>query len=209
MKQLLLLTDSGHGGLVKKGDNLVYTTGLKKRYVHADGSEALEGVINRKAESNLVKQWDSEGRAWVDVSSGNLDIPLRTRVKLANNLNVDYRDKYNLVYLSMHSNAGKGTGIEVFTSKGQTRSDELAEICIQELNTEFPDIAMRKDASDGDSDKEEDFYVLRNTRMPAILVEFLFFDNADDWKLLQSDSMLWRYSYALYKSLRIIEEAWK
>lgn len=207
MKPLLIFTDSGHGGLVAGQDGkLVYTTGMKKRYTHEDSTEALEGVINRQAEQLIINHWDADGRPWVDISSGNLDIPLSTRCNLANDLYNHYRKKYNCLYLSLHSNAGKGTGIEIFTSPGQTKSDKYATIWINALQEEFPEFKFRMDTRDGDKDKEANFYVLRNTNMPAVLGEFLFFDNYLDWQKLQSKDIMARYALATYKFLRIAEE---
>lgn len=37
---------------------------------------------------------------------------------------------------------------------------------------------------DGDLDKEANFWIIRRTKMPAILIEHLFFDNLQDAKLL-------------------------
>ena len=39
---------------------------------------------------------------------------------------------------------------------------------------------MRKDTTDGDPDKESNFYVLVNTSMPAILSENFFMTNSDN-----------------------------
>ena len=46
---------------------------------------------------------------------------------------------------------------------------------------------FRKDLSDGDSDKEANFYVLKYTYCPAVLVECLFQDNKSDVEYLLSD----------------------
>jgi len=202
MKQLLLLTDSGHGGLVVRRDGrLYYTTGRKKRYLHKNGSIALEGVINRQVEAELLRLWDGDSRPWVDVSSGNLDLPKNIRVDLANSIYEKYKKKYNSLFLSLHSNAGKGTGIEIITSPGQTKSDEYADIWIDELELEFPEFKFRKNWADGDADKEMRLYVLLRTKMPALLGEFLFFDNWLDWQQLQKKDVIQRYAYATYKFL--------
>jgi N-acetylmuramoyl-L-alanine amidase len=46
---------------------------------------------------------------------------------------------------------------------------------------------MRKDTRDGDYDKESNFYVLKNTAMPAILSENFFMTNEAECRLLMSD----------------------
>ena len=46
------------------------------------------------------------------------------------------------------------------------------------------DIKIRKDKSDGDSDCESNFAVLKGVKCPAVLTENLFQDNEDDVRLL-------------------------
>jgi N-acetylmuramoyl-L-alanine amidase len=45
---------------------------------------------------------------------------------------------------------------------------------------------MRIDENDGDPDKEADFYLLKNTKCPAVLTENLFMDTWEDCKILLS-----------------------
>jgi len=97
---------------------------------------------------------------------------------------IDYSQYPNLVGISLHSNAGKGTGFEVYTSVGETRSDKYAQILCKELKKRFPEIVFRQDTVDGDFDKEAHFYILKNTKCPWILPECLFFDNYEDYKKL-------------------------
>ena len=84
-------------------------------------------------------------------------------------------------YLSIHSNAGGGIGSEIFTSPGNTKSDEVATIFGNEYQREFPRRRLRTDFSDGDLDKEKRFYVLTKTKMTAILTESFFMDNREEF----------------------------
>lgn len=119
--------------------------------------------------------------------------------------------KNNVCYISIHNNAAgndgqwkKAGGLAVYTSKGQTKGDVLAE-CIYESAEKnlveykhmFPElkkrgdydqrqIPIRRDKTDGDSDYEENFYVLKNTNCPACLVEILFQDNKADVAYMES-----------------------
>ena len=45
---------------------------------------------------------------------------------------------------------------------------------------------IREDLSDGDRDKERDFYILKNTKCAAALTENLFMDNLRDYAFLTS-----------------------
>ena len=120
------------------------------------------------------------------------DISRAERVKFANEL---YAQNKNVYFLSIHSNAASGSskgegskahGFEIFTSIGETRSDELAEITYEAYKKHFPNRRFRKDMSDGDSDKEKDYDVLKKTACPALLVENLFYDNLEEAKYLLS-----------------------
>lgn len=101
--------------------------------------------------------------------------------------------KQNVILVSIHVNAaGNGskwlnaTGWSVYTCKGQTESDKLAECLCQAAIKNFPGRRIRTDISDGDMDWEEGFYILRKTLCPAVLTENFFMDSQSDLEYLQS-----------------------
>ena len=101
--------------------------------------------------------------------------------------------KRNVILVSIHVNAaGNGskwlnaTGWSVYTCKGQTASDKLAECLCQAAIKNFPGHRIRTDMSDGDMDWEEGFYILRKSLCPAVLTENFFMDSRDDLEYLQS-----------------------
>jgi N-acetylmuramoyl-L-alanine amidase len=101
--------------------------------------------------------------------------------------------KQNVIMVSIHVNAaGNGskwlnaTGWSVYTCKGQTASDMLAECLCQAAIKNFPGRRIRTDMSDGDMDWEEGFYILRKSLCPAVLTENFFMDNHSDLEYLQS-----------------------
>ena len=66
------------------------------------------------------------------------------------------------------------------------KSDRLAECLCQAAIRNFPGKRIRTDFSDGDSDWEEQFYILRKSWCPAVLTENFFMDNHSDLEYLQS-----------------------
>tara|TARA_R110000782_G_scaffold82483_1_gene162210 strand:- start:704 stop:1285 length:582 start_codon:yes stop_codon:yes gene_type:complete len=78
-------------------------------------------------------------------------------------------------FLSYHFNAAESPNTasswEIFTTRGQNRSDKLATAIGLEHAKQFPDQRQRQDWSDGDLDKEAGFAVIRGTDHPSCLME--------------------------------------
>lgn len=91
------------------------------------------------------------------------------------------------VFVSVHINAGGGTGFESF----RYTSASAGAVALQ--NAMHPQIlaGMRSVSSITDRGKKSgNLHVLRETRMPAILTENLFIDRAADAALLKSSAFL-------------------
>ncbi len=201
-KPLLLILDAGHGGIIKIDKKQIYPTAPRKMYDHGELGIAYEGEHTRRIADEILKKWAVKMSKPYLYLGSNLDVDLDTRVNLANDVYNDNKDKYNCLFLSIHLNAGKGTGFEVWTSIGQTKSDEYAEILAQELIKERPDIKFRPDKiSDGDLDKESSFSVLRKTIMPAVLAELCFFDRVQDWNYIKTAAYPIDMSWAIINFL--------
>ncbi|MBK8079428.1 MAG: N-acetylmuramoyl-L-alanine amidase [Saprospiraceae bacterium] len=130
------------------------------------------------------------------------DVLLETRYNRADKI---YEANKKVWILSVHANAGGGTGIEGFTTIGSTTSDHVAEIVLHNLEEDLPNVRKRFDWSDGDRDKEKDFYILKKPKAPAFLIECGFMDHRTDY------AMLWNEDYvkSLVDSLvRSIEEVY-
>lgn len=51
----------------------------------------------------------------------------------------------------------------------------------------FPNASLRKDTTDGDVDKEKNFWELRKTKGMAFLIESFFHTNREECRILQSE----------------------
>lgn len=168
MKTFLL--DNGHG---------VNTPG-KRSPKWKDGSQLFEFEFNRDIVKRIAKGLDSLVIPYKILVPEEIDISLGERVRRTNAIK-------DSILISVHANAGGGTGFEIFTSPGKTQSDSIATVFCQECEKAFPEFKMRFDKSDGDPDKEADFYVLTKSKGPAILTENLFMDTESDCKFLMSE----------------------
>ena len=145
---------------------------------------------NREFVDKLIPLLENEGYTVFKIVTEDEDISLSERANRANKIITKY-GAGNCVFISVHVNAaGNGdwmnaTGWEVYSTKGKTNSDKLAEClcnaCLEE------NVKLRKDMSDGDKDKESNFTVIYKTNCPAVLTENLFMDSKTDLEILKSE----------------------
>jgi N-acetylmuramoyl-L-alanine amidase len=175
MKDFLVILDAGHGPETKG----------KRSPIWEDGRQLFEYEFNRDIVQRIASFIKKLGLDVFLVHDHDVDTPLYKRTQRANEAAKAYTKS---VYISVHANLGGGTGWEVFTSPGETKSDEYATIFYEEALKEFPEMEMRLGLEDGDPDKEAKFYVLVNTSMPAVLTENFFMDTlVPDCELLMSE----------------------
>ena len=181
MKIKNIILDPGHGGIDSEGN---YTTAPAKMFTFEDGTTAFEGKLNREIAAQVAQCLKKHEFNVVFTVHPNdpTDMSLRERVRIANSYN-----KNETIFISIHCNAGGGTGFEIFTSIGNTKSDILAEEISEAVEGVYRrhSLKLRYDFSDGDKDKESDFYVLRKTKCTSTLVECGFFDCRKDFELLR------------------------
>lgn len=176
---MIPILDNGHGGLI---DRVYQTAG--KRSPAWDKGTLFEGVFNREIINGVAERLKAMNLPFGLSAPENQDISLQQRVIRANNFSDKVKKQYGSeAYLfSAHANAGGGTGWEIYTSFGKTKSDMIADYFIQAFKT-LP-IKHRADWSDGDGDKEANFYILKHSTCPAVLMEYAFMDNHNDYNLL-------------------------
>ena len=151
-----------------------------------------EPFYNREIARRLVSDLRDRGLDAELLVPEDDDISLAERVRRVNTA-CFLLGKQNVILVSIHVNAaGNGskwlnaTGWSVYTCKGQTESDRLAEILCEAAIKNFPGRRIRTDFSDGDSDWEEGFYLLRKSLCVAVLTENFFQDCLSDIQYLQS-----------------------
>lgn len=174
---LIPMLDAGHGYII----NLIYKT-RGKRSEDLGKGVLYEGVSNKHFIWGIAQRLEAAGVPFYMLNPETYDVRLQTRT---NRADVIYADNPNTYVFSIHSNAGGGTGIEGFTSVGQTESDLIADEFLFNMIAEFPDLKFRFDTTDGDRDKEVNFWMLAKTKAPSFLLEVLFMDTLKDYLLLK------------------------
>jgi len=210
MAKHTFLLDAGHGSINEDG---IYVTAPNfdpkkpdtwyKSYYHNKDVRIYEGEYNRKIRNQLIKLINEDGKMqWFIVNHGYEDISLKKRCEIAN----EYQEIHkNCVFVSIHGNGGGGTGIEGYTSKGETKSDSICTVFLEVAAQEFPEQKMRLDPSDGDPDKEANFYVLKHTTCPALLMEWFFMDTLKDCKFMLTEECHKRVAKSMYNAMKIVD----
>lgn len=166
-----IVIDAGHG---------INTPGKRT----PDGER--EWTFNNKVALALIaklNKYENVQILRVDDPTGKTDVPLKTRTDKANAFKGD-------VYVSCHHNAFQGkwgthTGTDTFTYNhinANPKSVAIAKI-VHPLVVKAMGLRDR-------GIKKENFHVLRETAMPAILIEGGFMDSSIDIKALRNDAKL-------------------
>ena len=179
LNDMLILLDPGHG---------LNTPGKRS----PDGT-FLEAAYTREIAQLTLAKLQAKGYDAQLLVPEPEDIPLKERVRRVN-AHCTALGKTNVILISIHVNAaGDGTrwhaatGWSCYTTKGHTLSDTLATCLYQSARHTLKGKAIRTDyARDGDPDWEENFYILRHTHCPAVLIENFFMDNKQDLAYLLS-----------------------
>jgi len=142
--------------------------------------------------SKIVKNLLSEKGVKVRLTRKNeVDLDLPPRVSLANNTDAD-------IFVSIHANASRGkrrdiNGLETFYYRGW-RGRLLAKKIQKQILRVSPGSPDR-------GVKQGRFYVIKNTRMPAVLVEIGFLTGRLDARRLEKTTHRKRLAYAIAKGI--------
>lgn len=164
-KPILIVLDPGHGGR----DPGAVSRGLTEKNV----------VLTVSNEAKRYLEANFKGVRVEVTRSTDVYLSLTDRAAFANRLSADY-------FVSLHMNAhnGAANGFESFIFNGGVS---------QETIRRQQDIHRYLTQQMGVNDrgmKRANFSVLRNTQMPALLIEYLFIDHPEDNKKLQDSNYL-------------------
>lgn len=188
-----ILIDPGHGIDTpgKRSPDGLFREYLWNRQV---ADLIMEGLVSAGVDASLV------------VTETN-DVTLRNRVNRVNTI-CNRVGASNVLLVSVHANAaGNGSawmnarGWSCYTSKGKTKSDQVAECLYDAFEAEFQDRKIRKDMSDGDRDWEENFYVLQKSKCPAVLLENFYYDNREECAWMLQEETKKRIASAAVKGI--------
>lgn len=187
--------DNGHG---KK-------TAGKRSPKFEDGQQFLEYEFNRDIVNRIIIQLDKIGVKYFNVVPEiDVDNILEERVARANNK----KSNFPKIFLSIHSNAfGRSgwetpSGIETWYFHNSRSGRAIASVFQKHLIDALGWNNRRLKSYPG----KKQFYVLRNTRMPAVLTENGFYTNKAEARLLMKDNIRQDIAEAHVKAILEIEK---
>ena len=194
MNNIHVILDCGHGmndTTNGKYSPLLDPSEFNLRDVTVYQNRFREGNFNRLIGQRLERMLRDSGFEVHTVSDNYNDNSLNDRVNKANQIAAKY-GKGNCIYISIHSNAA-GNGTDWKSASGASvhccrKSSESSKRLARLIYKHVLDKGYNGNRSiPQDHIWYNDFYVLKHTKMPAVLVENLFYDNKSDLKKLMDD----------------------
>lgn len=154
----IVVLDAGHGG---SDPGAISVTKKKEKEFNLAVTLKVRDLLLKESKIDLVLTRDSDTYP-----------TLQERAKLANDLNAD-------IFISIHANAGSATASGVETYYTRSESLSLANVMHKHLVS-----------SSGLTDRKvrtKNLHVTRETKMPAVLLEFGYLSNKSDDALLATE----------------------
>lgn len=151
-----------------------------------NGSRGASGLLdevieNRKIGNRLIEMLREKGHTVVDCSNDTAntsDIQLAGIKQKANAQKLD-------LFVSIHLNAGGGHGTETYIYNGSYNGKQANKDKAKAIN----DAVVNSCNFRNRGVKEANYYVLRETVAPAVLIEVCFVDSAEDKQKLNTEAV--------------------
>jgi len=174
--KFLVVIDPGHGG---PDPGAIGIGGIRETDVVLEVSKIVKNLLSEKGVNVKLTR------------RNEVDLDLPPRVSFANNSDAD-------IFVSIHANASRGkrkdiNGLETFYYRGW-RGRLLAKKIQKQILRVSPGSPDR-------GVKQGRFFVIKNTRMPAVLVEIGFLTGRLDARRLEKTTHRKRLAYAIAKGI--------
>lgn len=189
----VVMLDISEIGNVLKGKTIVVDPGHGGADPGAIGfSGQQEKEVNLFTALELARLLNAAGAEVLLTRNGDQTVSNLRRVTLANDSNAD-------LFISIHANAyskNKSNGTETFYYANDDNGSD-SRFLAGLLQKELVDVLRLRDRGV----KSSGFYVIKNTEMPAALVELAFLTNAEEEKMLKDEKVLKASAESLYRGI--------
>lgn len=179
----IIVIDPGHGG---NDMGAASKNGVSERDINLAIARKLERLLHGDGFEVILTRTDEKAIA------PNKSQDLAKRVDIANKANAD-------IFVSIHLNKfpqPQYYGAQTFYMEGSVKGEHLAK-SIQARLLEELDRGNTRQAKASNS-----YYVIRNTKMPSVIVECGFLSNPEEEKLLQNDDYQQKIAHAIYMGIK-------
>jgi len=174
----IIVLDAGHGGW----DPGMVSGKVEEKHINLSILKKLQTFLEQAGATVIVTRLEDKGLS--SSKSGDMN----ARRVIANSSHAD-------IFISIHQNSfasGNVKGAQVFFFNESDNSEKLA-VAVQAKIKEFADANNKFKAK-----PNKNYYVLKQTAMPAILVECGFLTNYSERQKLTSDEYQEKIAWAIY-----------
>lgn len=157
----ILVLDAGHGG----EDGGAQSNGLREKDLTLDIAKRIQSKLKPYSIKVIMTRTNDKY------------LTLTQRTNIANKANAE-------LFLSIHINAGGGTGFESYIYNGNVSN------ATRRYQSKLHDAVMKQIDVRDRGKKRANFAVVRQTKMPAVLTECLFIDTKSDANKLKNNKFL-------------------
>lgn len=178
----VIVIDPGHGGF---DPGKVGTNGENEKDINLKISEKLQAYLEQSGSYVIVTR--SKDEALGDSKRQDL----KERKNIVNTTNSD-------IMISIHQNSFPKIGVkgaQVFYYNSSKKGKYLAK-CIQNKLKEFVDNSNNREIK-----ANTDYYVLRTTEIPSIIVECGFLSNIKEEQMLNTEEYQEKIAWAIYMGI--------
>ena len=176
-----IVIDAGHGG---RDDGCSGVNGTKESEINLSISKVLRDYLNVLGINVVMTRSDGNGLYDANVDNYKLS-DMNNRLKIISDANP------NMV-ISIHQNSYSDStqkGAQVFYQEGDEESKNFADSVKSQLIRQLPN--TRQEIIKGD------YYLLKESHIPAIIVECGYLTNAEEEVLLTSDEYQKKVAYSI------------
>lgn len=194
MNEDIIVIDAGHGGIdggagnkndiLEKDINLQVSGKLKKELI----VEGFQVIMTREEDISLED--------FSEISGSRYRRDLNARKTIINN-------NRPLAFVSIHCNSSKRStarGIKIYHYPDSIEGEKLAKCISQSIDENFYKGYMKKENMKTEI-LTEDFFILRETEYPGVLIEVGFLTNTEENRLLRDDEYQRQIARAIKKGI--------
>lgn len=189
-----IVIDPGHGGidggtsdkegLLEKDINLDVGLKLKKELL----VEGFKVIMTREKDQSLEE--------FSNINSSRYRRDLNARKTIIN-------ENDPLTFISIHVNSSKKSrarGIKIYYYPTSSEGKELAESICESININIYEKYLKDNTLEAEI-IPEDYFILRETEFPGVLVEIGFITNPEDNRLLKDERYKTKVAFAIKKGI--------